>query len=78
MIAVSMLTGCAATVKDADQFTGTIPPGMGILAVTVDTTVAIPVLRLKRATDTFAAVPTRRKTTMKYCPIQYSRPPTIS
>lgn len=51
-----MLTGCAASVKDVDQFSGTIPPGMGILVVTVDSTVAIPVLRLKRATDTFAAV----------------------
>lgn len=52
----ALLTACAANVTDADQFTGTIPPGMGILVVTVDTTVAIPVLRLKRATDTFAAV----------------------
>lgn len=53
---VTILSGCAATVNDADQFTGTIPPGMGILVVVVDTTTAIPVLRLKRATDTFAAV----------------------
>lgn len=55
-IAGVLFAGCVASVKDADQFSGTIPPGMGILVVTVDSTVEIPVLRLKRATDAFAAV----------------------
>ncbi|MDE2236190.1 MAG: hypothetical protein KGK44_11690 [Gammaproteobacteria bacterium] len=60
MVFLSLLiTGCATSLENADNFTGKIPKGMGLLVVAVDSTVPLGDLRFKLPDDTFAAVAAR-------------------
>lgn len=55
---MSLLCSCAS-VKDVQDFTGTLAPGDGVLVVVVDTMVPFSDLRLTRPGDAFAAIAAR-------------------